>query len=81
MLLINTSIGGTIPANWGFPENFPHLQLLSLGLGTCNLQGSIPAFNNAALAGLGLEDCYLNGSLDMFWSSAAPLQAVSLSSN
>ncbi len=79
MVIVNTSIGGTIPASWGFSQYFPHLQLLNLG--SSNLQGSIPAFNNSALAGLDLNDCKLNGSLEMFWSSSAPLQAVSLSSN
>ncbi len=79
MVITNTSIGGTIPANWGVSQYFLHLQLLSLG--SSNLQGSIPVFNNTALAGLDLNDCKLNGSLDIFWSSSAPLQAVSLSSN
>ena len=79
MVISNTSVSGTIPANWGFPRYFPYLQLLNLG--SSNLKGNIPAFNNAALAGLDLNDCKLNGSLGMFWSSSAPLQAVSLSSN
>jgi len=79
MILYNFSIGGTIPASWGFPDAFPKLQRLNLD--SSNLQGNMPAFNNAALAGLDLDDCKLDGSLGMFWSSSAPLQAVSLSGN
>ncbi len=79
MILYNSSIGGGVPASWGSPGGFPKLQRLNLG--SSSLQGSIPAFNNAALAALDLDDCKLNGSLGMFWSSSAPLQAVSLSGN
>ncbi|DBB12329.1 TPA: hypothetical protein ACH3X3_006417 [Trebouxia sp. C0006] len=77
MILYNSPIGGTIPASWGFPD----AKLQRLNLGSSSLQGNISAYYNATLAGLDLDDCKLDGSLGMFWSSSAPLQAVSLSGN
>ena len=79
LILSVTEVHGTIPQEWAVPEAFEQLRVLSLG--SSNLHGTLPAFNNSHLRVLWLNNASLNDTLDAFWGSEAPIQSVFLQNN
>ena len=69
----------TLPASWGSPQAFPMLE--DLYIADTNVDGMVPAFDNANLALLTMANCSLGSTLDLFWNSTAPLTQVDLSWN